>query len=266
MKYVAPSFAFSVLMLGATTSAQWLDYPARNVRRTKDGKPVLTAAAPKTRDGRPELSGVWLPDNTPGVKGTNGEPLPGHFISVTFGVKDEDVPFTPQGLAVFRKNLAGQGKDDPGAFCHPMGMPSLNMVPVPYKIIQTPGLIAILYEGDTVFRQIFTDGRKLPGVTIPSLLGYSVGRWVGDTLVIDTVGFNDKSWLDRIGHAHSEALHIVERFRRRDVGHLEIAMTIEDPETFTRPITFTQAATLQTEGDLLEYFCTDNEQDSAHFK
>ena len=117
-----------------------------------------------------------------------------------------------------------------------------------------------------MFRQIFTDGRKLPEVTIPSWLGYSVGRWEGNTLVVDTIGFHDKSWLDRIGHTHSDALHIVEKFRRRDVGRLEIEITLDDPNTFTRPITFTQPATLRSEGDLLEYFCTDNEQDSAHFK
>lgn len=265
MKTIGLSLVGFVL-LAATASSQWLDYPAKNIPRTKEGKPILTAPAPKSRDGHADLSGIWLPDNTPGVKGTNGEPLPGHFISVTFGVKDEDVPLTPEGLAIYRKNLAGQGKDDPGAFCHPMGMPSVNTVPVPYKIIQTPGLIAILYEGDTVFRQIFTDGRKLPEVTIPSWLGYSVGRWEGNTLVVDTIGFHDKSWLDRIGHTHSDALHIVEKFRRRDVGRLEIEITLDDPNTFTRPITFTQPATLRSEGDLLEYFCTDNEQDSAHFK
>src|SRR5215813_8842307 len=104
--------------------AQWLDYPAKNIPRTKDGKPVLNATSPKTRDGRPDLSGIWLPDNTPGVKGTNGEPLPGHFISVTFGM-NEDVPFTPEGASIFRQNLAGNGKNDPGATCHPMGMPSV---------------------------------------------------------------------------------------------------------------------------------------------
>jgi hypothetical protein len=265
MRSIALPFAALTLVAG-TAHAQWLDYPAKNIPRTKDGKPVLTAQAPKTRDGKPDLSGVWLPDNTPGVKGTNGEELPGHFISVTFGVKDEEVPLTPEGAALFKKNLAGKGKDDPGATCHPMGLPSLDTVPVPYKIVQTPGLIAILYEGDTVFRQVFTDGRKHAETTIPSWLGYSVGRWEGDTLVVETVGFNDKSWLDRIGHTHSDALRIVERFHRKDLGHMDVTVTIEDPKTFARPVTFTQPTTLTPDGDLLEYFCTDNEQDSAHFR
>jgi len=265
MKTIGLAFV-GLVLLATTPAAQWLDYPAKNIPRTKDGKPILTAPAPKTRDGKADLSGVWMPDNTPGVRGTNGEPLPGHFISVTFGVKDEDVPLTPEGAALFKKNLAGKGKDDPGATCHPMGVPSLDTLPIPYKIVQTPGLIAILYEGDTVYRQIFTDGRKHVETTIPSWLGYSVGHWEGDTLIVDTIGFNDKSWLDRIGHTHSDALRIVERFHRKDLGHMDVTVIIEDPKTFARPVTFTQPTTLTPDGDLLEYFCTDNEQDSAHFR
>jgi hypothetical protein len=256
-----------LVLIAATASAQWLDHPARNIPRTKDGKPMLNAPVPKTRDGKPDLSGTWLPDNTPGVKGTNGEPLPGHFISVTWDIKNNDeVPFTPEAAAVFRQNLANNGKNDPGATCHPTGMPSVDTAPIPFKILQTPGLTAVLYEVDTVYRQIFTDGRTHAETTIPSWMGYSVGRWEGDTLVVETTGFNDKSWLDRIGHTHSDAMRVVERFRRRDFGHMDVTITIDDPKTFTRPITFAQPTTLTPDGDLLEYFCTDNEQDSAHFR
>ena len=257
---------FPIFLAAALAVGQWLDYPAKNIPRTKDGKPILTAAAPKTRDGRPDLSGTWLPDNTPGVTGTNGEPLPKYFINVTHGVKDEDVPFTPEGAVAYKRNLALDGKNDPLSFCHPAGVPAVDTVPIPYKIIQTSGVIAILYESDTVYRQIFTDGRKHAETTIPSWMGYSVGKWEGDTLVVDTIGFTDKSWLDRIGHTHSDLLRVVERFHRKDLGHMDITVTIEDPKTFTRPITFTQPTTLTPDGDLLEYFCTDNEQDSAHFR
>jgi hypothetical protein len=246
--------------------AQWLDHPAKDIPRTKDGKPVLTAKAPKTREGKPDLSGVWLPDNTPGLKGTNGEPLPKYFISITFDTKDEDVPLTAEGAAAFKKNLAGNGKDDPTSTCHPIGAPAIDTVPIPYKIVQIPSLVVILYEGDTVYRQIFTDGRKHTETTIPSWMGYSIGRWEGDTLVVETTGFNDKSWLDRIGHTHSDAMRVVEMFHRRDFGHMDVTVTIEDPKTFTRPITFTQPNTLTPDSDLLEYFCSENEQDSAHFR
>src|SRR4051812_22828891 len=246
--------------------AQWLDHPDRNIPRAKDGSPVLTAKAPKARDGRPDLSGIWLPDNTPGLKGTNGEPLPRHFISITFDMKQDDVPFTAAGAAAFNKNLEGDGKDDPTSTCHPIGAPAVDTVPIPYKIVQTPGLVVILYEGDTVYRQIFTDGRRHAETTIPSYMGYSIGRWEGDTLVVETTGFNDKSWLDRIGHTHSDQMRVIERFHRKDLGHMDLAITIEDPKTFTRPISFVQPNTLTPDGDLLEYFCTDNEQDSAHFR
>ena len=150
--------------------------------------------------------------------------------------------------------------------CHPMGVPAVSLAPIPQKIIQTPEITAVLYEADTVFRQIFTDGRKLPDVSIPSYMGYSVGHWDGDTLVVDTAGFNEKSWLDRLGHTHTDALHLVERFHRRDLGHLDVTFTIDDPKIFAKPVTFTQTYTLTPDADLLEYFCTDNEQDSAHFR
>jgi len=246
--------------------AQWLDYPAKNIPRTKDGKPVLNATSPKTRDGKPDLSGIWLPDNTPGVKGTNGEGLPKYFISILFDVKDQDAMLTREGLAAYRRNEDNNQKDDPTTTCHPIGVPASDTVPVPYKIVQTPGLVVILNEGDTAWRQIFTDGRKHAETTIPSWMGYSVGHWELDTLVVETTGFNDRSWLDRAGHTHSDAMRVVEKFHRRDFGHLDVTVTIDDPKTFTRPITFTQPNTLTPDGDLLEYFCTDNEQDSAHFR
>jgi len=245
--------------------AQWLHYPAKDIPRAKDGTPILTAKAPRARDGRPDLSGIWLPDNTPGVKGTNGEPLPRHFISVTWDVKDGD-PLTPEGAAAFRRNDANNQKDDPTTTCHPIGVPASDTVPIPYKIVQTPGLVVILNEGDTAWRQIFTDGRKHVDTTLPSWMGYSVGHWEGDTLVVETTGFNDRSWLDRAGHTHSDAMKVIEKFHRRDLGHMDVTITIDDPKTFTRPITFTQPNTLTPDGDLLEYFCSDNEQDSSHFK
>src|SRR5262252_2126731 len=119
----AVALIFCSLLSAATASAQWLDQPAKDIPRSKDGKPIQTAAAPRARDGKPDLSGIWLPDNTPGVKGTNGEPLPGHFISVTFGMSDQDVPFTAEAAKVFQRNLAGNQKDDPTATCHPIGVP-----------------------------------------------------------------------------------------------------------------------------------------------
>jgi hypothetical protein len=152
------------------------------------------------------------------------------------------------------------------AYCKPTGVPHVNSVPIPYKIVQTPRLVLILYEENTVFRQVFLDGRQAVEDPLPRYLGYSTGKWEGDTLVVDTVGFHDGGWLDGMGHPHSDELHVIERFRRTDVGHLTIETTIDDPGAYTRPITFTVTSTLFPDDDLLEYFCTDNEKDVEHYQ
>ena len=130
----------------------------------------------------------------------------------------------------------------------------------PFKIIQSPGVIVILYEVETTFRQIFTDGRKLPVDPSPAWQGYSVARWEGDTLVIDTAGFNDKSWLDDPGHPHSEALRVTERFQRRDFGHMDIQITFDDPKAYTKPWTVTIPFDLYADTELMESIC-ENEKD-----
>jgi hypothetical protein len=158
------------------------------------------------------------------------------------------------------------GKEDPIARCKPTGVPAIGVVPIPYKIVQPPDLVVILYEENTVFRQIFLNSRKPVQDAQPRFMGYSTGKWDGDTLIVDTVGFNDGGWLDRLGHPHSDALHLTERFRRRDAGHLEVAVTIDDPKTYTRSITYTQKAMLVPDEDLLEYFCSENEKDVQHFR
>jgi hypothetical protein len=140
------------------------------------------------------------------------------------------------------------------------------LIPVPFKIVQMPRLILILYEDNTTFRQIFLDGRRLAPEPEPRFMGYSTGSWDRDTLIVDTVGLNDRNWLDRMGHPHSDAVHVIERFRRRDAGHLEIEVTIDDPRTYTTPITYTQKQRLLPDEDLLEYFCSENEKDVERFR
>jgi hypothetical protein len=254
------------LALSASLSAQWLNHPSAGIPRTKDGKPNLSAPAPKMTDGRPDLSGVWRPELDPKIKGTNDEELPRFFVSITGDFNLLALPFRPEAAAAFKERMTRSGKDDPTSYCHPVGVPAVNTVPLPFKIIQTSGVVVILYEADTTYRQIFMDGRKLPDDATPSWMGYSVGRWEKDVLVVETVGLNEKSWLDRVGHAHSDALRVTERFRRRDFGHMDIQMTLDDPKTYIKPISYTQPITLLSDTDLLEYFCTDNEVDTAHFK
>jgi len=147
---------------------------------------------------------------------------------------------------------------DPDANCTLSGVPRLDLGPKPFKILQSPDEVVILYQAYTTYRQVFTDGRPLPIDPQPSWLGYSVGKWDGDTLVVDTIGFNDLTWLDNAGTPHSESLHVTERFHRRDKEHLDIQITIDDPKTFSHPFTVTQHARLAPAIELTESICLEN--------
>jgi hypothetical protein len=273
-KTITATGAAILLILSAQASAQWAKHPDTSIPQTRDGKPNLSARAPKARDGKPDFSGVWRPDGDPNpgpgggqsVESIQGFVPPRYFVDITADMKPEEVPFQPSAAALFKQRLQSQGKEDPVAHCKPTGVPAIGTIPLPYKILQTPTLVVILYEENLEFRQIFLDGRRRVQDPQPTWMGYSTGKWDGDTLVVDTVGFNDKSWLDRLGHPHSDALHVIERFRRRDMGHLEIEVTIDDPKAYTKPITYTQKATLLPGEDLMEYFCSENEKDVQHFQ
>ena len=239
-------------LAAAAASAQWINYPASGVPRTKDGKRNLSAPAPRTSDGKPDLSGVW--------KAPNGK----YLLNLAADLKPEEVPFQPWAAALFQQRQENLGKDRPSGRCLPHGVPDQMAVPgYPFKIIQTPGLIVMLYEEMTHFRQIFLDGRTLSKDANPAWLGYSAGRWDGDTLVANTTRFNDQSWLDDPGHPHTAALRVTERFRRKDFGHLEIQVVIDDPEAYTRSWTVTENFDLLPDTDLLENIC-ENEKDFQH--
>jgi hypothetical protein len=262
MNSIAAAVA-AFLIFAPPAFAQWANNSASSLPRTRDGKPNLSAPAPKAPDGKIDLSGVWLADADPNGKpqGVENQVFPKYFINIAADLKQDAVPFQPSAQALFIQRLQNRGKDAPAAHCKPSGVPNLNSVPLPYKIVQTPRLILILYEENTVFRQIFLDGRQPVKDPEPRWMGYSSGKWEGETLVVDTVGFNDQSWLDGMGHPHTESMHLIERFRRRDTGHLEVEVTIDDPKAYTRPITYTQKTTILPDEDLLEYFCTENEKD-----
>jgi len=259
-------------------SAQWLNYPTPGTPRTKDGKPNLSAPTPRASNGKPDLSGVWqVEPPAPGemerkvgdlgtfvVPGDDPRTFSPYFFNILVDFKREDAPIRPEAAAVFQRHAKAFGKDSPGSHCLPMGVPNTELIAVPFKIIQTPGVIVLLIEADNTHRQIYTDGRPLPVDPQPSWQGYSIGKWEGDTLVVDTVGFNDKSWLDAIGHIHSESLRVQERYRRRDFGHMELQVTIEDPKTFTHPFTFKVNQLLIPDSDILETICTENERDRVH--
>jgi len=160
--------------------------------------------------------------------------------------------------------IARQAETPPTAV-FPSVFPADGLVSEPNKIVQSPKVIVILYESDGTHRQIYTDGRALPNeIEQPSWLGYSAGKWDHDTLVVETAGFNDKTWLDLGGHPHSEALRIVERYHRRDFGHMDVEMTFDDPRMYTKPFTIKFTEELWADSDLFEYFCNENEKDRAH--
>jgi hypothetical protein len=244
-----PALAAMVMcwFLGGPATAQWLKYPTPGIPRNADGKPNLIAPPPKTSDGKPDLSGIWKISAL------------GYGGNITSDLKPGDI--LPWAEALSKQRVNNLASDAPRSHCLPDG-PTNSLLEL-QKVIQTPGLVAILSESG-VFRQVFTDGRPLPQDPNPSWQGYSIGHWDGDTLVVETAGFNDKSWLDINGHPHTEALRITERYRRKDFGHMQLQMTFDDPKTFTRIWSITVDGNLVPDTELLEYVCNENERDAQH--
>jgi hypothetical protein len=205
-----------ISLSAAVAQAQWLNHPTAGAPRHADDAVNMQAPAPRTADGHPDFSGIW-------------EWQPGrHVGSLTIDLKPEEIK--PEATALARARVETLGRDDPAQFeCLPQGPRQNLYAPIPFKIVQTPTLLVILSE-DLSYRQIFLDDRPLPRDPDPSFMGYSTGHWEGDTLVVETSGFKDRTWLDFAGTPHSESLKIIERIRRRTFGHLEIEETIDDPE------------------------------------
>jgi hypothetical protein len=248
MQRIAIAVAFCLLPV--SLSAQWLDFRTPGIPRTADGKPNLTAPAPRTADGKPDFSGMWQPELNP------------YRFDVIQELKDESV-FRPAAEAIFMERVKDFRRDDPVTNCLPGG-PS-EMLNTTYRIIQTPAVVAVLFESGTGrYRQIYMDGRKLPEDPNPTWLGYSVGHWEADTLVVESAGFNDRSWLDRAGHPHSEKLRVTEKFRRVDFGHMQFQITFDDPETLTKPLTFSLIMNYAADTDMLENVCNESNRDRVH--
>ena len=238
-------------LVSRSATGQWLNYPAAGIPRLPNGNPNLSAPAPRSPDGKPDLYGIWVMDQTP---------QEGPFVQAPRNeINPEDIILTPQGEALQRQ-IKENFHD---AECLPLNFPGLARVQ-PFKILPSRGSVAILYEFSTTYRQIFMDGRELPKDPNPAWRGYSVGKWDGDTLVVDTNGFNDRTPLSGGSRPHSDALHIIERFRRPDFGHLEIQYTIDDPKVYAKPWTIKQHHHLTPDTELMEYFCNENEKDLKH--
>jgi len=236
--------AAAVLGVTPIASAQWLKHPTPGMPRTADGKPNLSAAAPRTADGKPDLSGLWEagPKWVTDLKGADVQPW----------AEEQS-----------QKRMANPASLGWSVLCLPPG--PMVTFSGPLKIIQTPQMVAVLYEVPNNFRQIFLDGRSLPKEPNPTWQGYSVGRWDGETLVVESNGFNDKSWIGRPGFPHTEALRVTERYRRSDFGHLDVQITFDDPKTFAHPWTATTELVYHADGEMLEYVCNENEKSLQHF-
>jgi hypothetical protein len=228
----------------ATAPAGGSANPDTARRRRPD--PTPQGPTPRLADGHPDFSGVWQGG---GPVGDIAQGLP----------KGETIPLLPAAKAIMDKR---QSKDDPEANCLPTGMP--RIAPYPWRIVQTPTHVFFLFEGNIhSYRQIFMDG-KHPADPDPTWYGHSIASWDGDTLVVDTIGFNDKFWFDFRGHPHTEQLHTIERYTRKDLGRLEDKVTIIDPGAYSKPFTLTFTATLRPKEELMEYICQENQQDAQH--
>lgn len=240
--------------LSASLGAQWLNQPTAGIPRTPDGRPNLTAPAPRTPDGKPDLSGLWTKIS------------PKYNRNIAADLKPGDIqPWAEALVEQRRENLE---KDYMNVQCVPLGpgyvtagdTTGAEMI----KIVQTPTLIVIL-NPDLTYRQIYMDGRKLEQAPNPSWMGYSVGHWDGDTLVVDSFGFNNRTWLDHDGHPHTEALRMTERYRRRNLGNLDLEVTLSDPGAYTQPWTVKARAELAADTEMLEWVCNDNPRNVEHW-
>ena len=280
MKHPWLLIIFAFVATGAY--AQWSNFPTPGTPRTRDGKPNLAAPPPRALDGKPDLSGVWMHEKTSVDE-----------VRRLFGNRfDFDIELSPAGMEIGTQHkyawdlfidfkgqslMRPQTEElvrkraavfSPGNVCNTvLGFPLAGLLSEPIKIVQAPRLTMILYEVDNLHRQVFADGRILPkDFDLPAYLGYSVGHWERDTFVVETAGFNDKTPLDVMGHPHSDALRVTERFRRRDFGHLDVEMTFDDPKMYTKPFTVNIPHYLLPDADIFEMFCNENEKDRVHLE
>jgi len=266
-------------------SAQWPAFRDPAVPRTPAGQPDLTAPAPRAPDGHPDLSGIWdngrntnIPQRggqggdlnaAPGRGARGAAAAPGSgipnatFFNVGAGFPN-DLPFQPWALELMKKRQADNSKDNPDAHCLPMGFMQFHTHSEPRKIVQTPGVMTIIYEANSGLRQIFTDGRSLPGKDAqPWWYGYSVGHWEGDTLIVESTGFIDDIWLDVRGSPMTSAARVVEKFRRVNYGNLEIEITVDDPKAYTKPWSVKVNQRIFPDTELIEFICED--RDATHY-
>ena len=275
-----------VILAGAPGSvdAQWFDYPSPGAPRTASGQVDLSAPAPRLADGRPDLSGVWMTAEPLCVlRGTapvsevlklnpptrKCPPRTASFSrqSINLGIDmPGGLPYQPWLAKLVDERTANQAIDDPHIRCLPDTFVRAYGLPHYVKFVQTPNLLVMLNEYNGVYRQVFMDGRPLPKDPNPSWQGYSTAVWAGETLVIDTIGFRDDSWIDWGGSVVTEAARVRERIRRTDFGHLEIEVTVDDPKAYTKPWTVTLRQQFAADTELIDEICAEGERFAKQIK
>ena len=251
----ATAFALASLV-AVPVAAQWEPWTPKNLPRLANGKVDLKAPPRRTADGKIDLQGFWLPTNP--VK---------HLLNIAADLKPGEVPLQPWAQKVLAERIETNGKDHPGVRCWPSGNPEKLNIPDGLKLVQTPDAMLFLHESRTIYRQVFTDGRRLPRVpedAQPMWMGYSVGRWEGDTFVVETIGQNGKTWLDMKGLPGTEALRVIERYTRPSIGRIFIDVTIDDPKAYTKPWDVRLSWDLQPDVELIESICEENNRDLPH--
>jgi hypothetical protein len=239
-----------LLACAAPANGQWRNVPEANVPRTASGDVDLEAGAPRHANGRIDLQGIWMPDDNRYIR------------DLALDIGDDRVPYQPWARKLFDERKDGaHSREDPDAHCLPQGVPKLGYVSYPWKLIETPISVVMLHETFTYWRQIFTDGREVDATAKPAWMGYSTGRWDGDTLVVETTGFNGKAWLDQLGRPTTDRLRVVERFTRTHYGHMRIDVTIDDPGAYTAPWSASQVVHLRPGWEPLEFICGENNKD-----
>jgi hypothetical protein len=252
-------------LAGAVLDAQWLNHPSPDIPRLPGGAPNLSAPAPKTSDGTPDLSGIWAAECA--IYGLDACFTQGLFFDLAKDLSPPDVQMTPWAAGVQAQREARNHVDDPYGYCLPPGTPRITFSGGPFKILHTKQVTVFLYEtiAGMTFRQVLTDGRSLPPPNEPTWLGYSVGRWDGEVFVVETTGFRDLGWLDtRKARPHSDALRVTERFRRTDFGHMQLTITIDDKKAFLKPWTVQTRLTLLPDTELVEAFCDGHDKTMEH--
>jgi len=258
------------LVLTIPLAAQWVKLPTPGVPRNAGGMPNLTAPAPKTADGKPDFSGLWVaaaqrPCDPANLVGCAELPVSRQAVNFAMDLK-EGLPYQPWAAAILKRREKEAAYIDPHVRCMPPNYPRAWAFPETQKIFQLPGQLVILHEWNATYRQIFYDGRKLPEDPAPNFNGYSVARWEGDTLVVESTGYRNDSWLDTRGNFFGEAARVTERIRRPNFGALDVEVTVDDPKTFTKPWTVTAHLRAVLDTEMIDFMCQEGEVDAARMK